>query len=248
MGELTANVHSVESFGSVDGPGVRFIIFLQGCRMRCQFCHNPDTWKTEPNQRFTADELLEKALHYRSYWGQDGGITVSGGEPLLQLDFLLEFFEKAKREGVHLTIDTAGQPFTRKEPFFGKFKRLMEYTDLLLLDIKEMNPERHKVITGFDNASILDMARYLSEIGKPVWIRHVLVPQRSDYDEDLQALAAFIRTLKNVERVEVLPYHTLGVYKWKSLGYEYPLEGIEPPTRERVENAERILGIRRDTV
>lgn len=240
---ITANVHSLESFGSVDGPGVRYIVFLQGCRMRCQFCHNPDTWKTEPNQIFTADELLEKALRYRTYWGNDGGITVSGGEPLLQIDFLLEFFKKAKAEGVHTVIDTAGNPFTREEPFFGKFRELMKYTDMLLLDIKEINPQRHKRITGFDNDSILDLARYLSDIGKPVWIRHVLVPERSDYDEDLEKLSEFIKTLKNVERVEVLPYHTLGVFKWGELGIRYPLEGIEPPSSDRIANAEKILGI-----
>lgn len=237
-----ANVHSLESFGSVDGPGVRYVIFLQGCRMRCQFCHNADTWTTKENQRLSADQLLSKALRCRSYWGNKGGITVSGGEPLLQIDFLLEFFKKAKKEGIHTCIDTAGNPFTRKGEWFEKFEELMTVTDLLLLDIKEVNPARHKVITGFDNANILDMARYLSDIGKPVWIRHVLVPERSDYDEDLHALRAFLDTLTNVERVEVLPYHTLGVFKWENLGLSYPLEGINPPGKERVENARRILG------
>lgn len=236
-----ANVHSLESFGSVDGPGVRFVVFLQGCRMRCQFCHNPDTWKTDENRLMTADELLSKALRYRSYWGEKGGITVSGGEPLLQIDFLIEFFKMAKAEGVHTTIDTAGNPFTREEPFFGKFRRLMEVTDLLMLDIKEINPARHKTITGFGNENILDMARYLSDIGKPVWIRHVLVPERSDYDEDLRELRRFLDTLSNVQRVEVLPYHTLGVFKWENLGIRYPLENIQPPQKERVENAKKLL-------
>ena len=240
----TANVHSLESFGSVDGPGLRYVIFLQGCRMRCQFCHNPDTWRTEENQIYTADELLQKALRYRSYWKNDGGITVSGGEPLLQIDFLLEFFRKAKEAGVHTVIDTAGNPFTTEEPFFGKFQKLMEVTDLVMLDIKEMNPERHKNLTGFSNDNILELARYLSEIGKPAWIRHVLVPERSDYDGDLYALADFIGTLKNIEKVEVLPYHTLGVFKWETLGIPYQLEGIRPPSEERVKNAEKILGIR----
>ena len=240
----TANVHSLESFGSVDGPGLRYVIFLQGCRMRCQFCHNPDTWRTEENQIYTADELLQKALRYRSYWKNDGGITVSGGEPLLQIDFLLEFFRKAKEAGVHTVIDTAGNPFTTEEPFFGKFQKLMEVTDLVMLDIKEMNPERHKNLTGFSNDNILELARYLSEIGKPAWIRHVLVPERSDYDGDLYALADFIGTLKNIEKVEVLPYHTLGVFKWETLGIPYQLEGIRPPSEERVKNAEKVLGIR----
>lgn len=237
-----ANVHSLESFGSVDGPGVRYVIFLQGCRMRCQFCHNPDTWSEKPCRLFSADELLEKALRFRSYWGKAGGVTVSGGEPLLQLDFLLEFFEKAKRAGVHTCIDTAGNPFTREEPFFGKFQQLMRYTDLLLLDIKEMDPARHRALTGCGNQNILDLARYLSDTGKPVWVRHVLVPGRSDFDADLHALAAFLRTLRNVQKVEVLPYHTLGAFKWKQLGYPYPLEGVQPPDPARVRNAERILG------
>lgn len=237
----TANVHSLESFGSVDGPGIRYVIFLQGCHMRCQFCHNPDTWAETPNQTFTADELLKKALRYKAYWGETGGITVSGGEPLLQMDFLTEFFRKAKAAGVHTVIDTAGNPFTREEPFFSKFNELMEVTDLLMLDIKEIDLARHQTITGFSNKNILDMARYLSDIGKPVWIRHVLVPERSDYDEDLHALRQFLDTLKNVEKIEVLPYHTLGVFKWENLGIPYQLKGIDPPTAERVKNANAIL-------
>ena len=213
--------------------------------MRCQFCHNPDTWKLDGGTEYTADALLEKALRFKTYWGTDGGITVSGGEPLLQIDFLLELFQKAKQQGVHTVIDTAGNPFTREGEFFRKFQALMEVTDLLLLDLKEINPERHRRLTGQENSNILDLARYLSEIGKPVWIRHVLVPKRSDYEEDLNALRRFLDTLDNVQRVEVLPYHTLGVFKWENLGIPYPLEGISAPTKERVENAERILGCRK---
>lgn len=239
---VRANVHSLESFGAADGPGVRYVVFLQGCRMRCRFCHNPDTWAADENRVFSADELLKKAMRYRGYWGTDGGITVSGGEPLLQIDFLTEFFRMAKAEGVHTVIDTAGQPFTREEPFFGKFRELMQYTDLLLLDIKEIDSRKHRLLTGWDNRNILDMADYLSEIKKPVWVRHVLVPGYSDCEEDLRKLRAFLDTLENVDRVEVLPYHTLGIFKWKSLGYDYPLEGVEPPKRERVENARKILG------
>lgn len=234
-------IHSLESFGSVDGPGVRYVIFLQGCRMRCQFCHNPDTWKLQSGQIFTADELLAKALRYRGYWGSHGGITVSGGEPLLQIDFLLELFKKAKLQGIHTVIDTAGNPFTKEEPFFGKFQELMTYTDLLLLDLKQINEKKHQTLTGVSNTNILEMARYLSQIGKPVWIRHVLVPERSDFDEDLKELSGFLKTLKNVQRVEVLPYHTMGVFKWQNMGISYPLEGISPPSKERVENACRIL-------
>ena len=215
-----ALVHSTESFGSVDGPGVRFIVFLQGCPLRCQFCHNPDTWKmTEENGAVwrSADELLNQALRYRTYWKNSGGI--------------------------HTVIDTAGGPFTREEPFFSKFQELMKYTDLLLVDIKHIDTECHKTLTGRSNENILDMIRYLSDIKKPIWIRHVLVPERSDKDEYLTRLADFIHSLDNVEKVEILPYHTMGIYKWKELGLEYPLEGIEPPTKERVENAKKILAI-----
>lgn len=209
--------------------------------MRCQFCHNPDTWSMKTGTQMSADELLDKAWKYRSYWGKSGGITVSGGEPLLQIDFLLELFKKAKEKGIHTTIDTSGAPFTREEPFFSKFEELMKYTDLLLLDIKHIDDEQHKILTGHTNQNILDLARYLSDINKPVWIRHVLVPERSDNDEYLKKLDAFIQTLSNVEKVEVLPYHTLGEYKWKELGMEYPLEGIEPPTEERIRNANELL-------
>lgn len=231
-------IHSTESFGAADGPGLRYIIFVRGCRMRCRYCHNPDTWDTNGGEEYTADELLKKAMRYKNYWKKGGGITVSGGEPLLQIDFLIELFKQAKAEGIHTVIDTAGNPFTREEPFFGRFNELMKYTDLLLLDIKEINSERHKALTGFDNKNILDMAKYLSEIGKPVWIRHVLVPGYSDFDEDLEALGSFIDSLKNVERVEVLPYHTLGKFKWENLGIKYTLDEVSPPSEERIKNAE----------
>lgn len=238
---LKGYVHSLESFGSVDGPGVRYIIFLTGCAMRCQFCHNPDTWDMKQGTLYTTDELLEKAMKYRSYWKNDGGITVSGGEPLLQIDFLTELFRKAKANGIHTTLDTSGNPFTREEPFFSKFNELMKYTDLVMLDIKHIDDEQHKILTGCTNKNILDLARYLSDIKKPVWIRHVLVPERSDYDEYLIKLDEFIQSLDNVQKVEVLPYHTLGAYKWDELGYEYKLKGIDPPSVERVENANKLL-------
>lgn len=234
-------IHSIESFGSVDGPGVRFIVFLKGCNMRCQFCHNPDTWKMEEGELKTADELLTQALRYKTYWKKGGGITVSGGEPLLQIDFLIEFFTKAKAKGVHTTLDTSGNPFTRQEPFFSKFNELMKVTDLVMLDIKQIDNAKHKELTGWNNENILDMAEYLSEINKPVWIRHVLVPGGSDDDELLIRLDEFIKTLKNVDRVEVLPYHTLGTFKWEGLGIDYPLKDVAPPTKERIENANKLL-------
>ena len=237
----TGYIHSLESFGSVDGPGVRYVIFTTGCPMRCQFCHNPDTWQMDKGTPYTTDELLEKAMKYRSYWGTTGGITVSGGEPLMQIDFVTELFQKAKAKGIHTTLDTSGNPFTREEPFFSKFNKLMEYTDLVMLDIKQIDNEQHKILTGFSNENILDLATYLSDTGKAMWIRHVLVPGGSDNDEYLKRLRTFIDTLKTVERVDVLPYHSLGAYKWAELGLEYPLEGVKAPTKERVENAFNIL-------
>ena len=244
---MIGHIHSTESFGAADGPGVRFIVFMQGCHMRCRYCHNPDTWKMDGGDEVTADEILKRALRFKPYWGKDGGITISGGEPLLQIDFVIELFKKAKELGINTCIDTAGNPFTKEEPFFSKFEELMKYTDLLLLDLKEINPTRHKDLTGFDNSNIIEMARYLSEINKPVWIRHVLVPEHSDFDEDLDALGDFIDTLSNVDRVEILPYHTLGKFKWENLGIPYTLESISPPSAERIENAKQRIhaGIRK---
>lgn len=238
---IKGNIHSTESFGSVDGPGIRFLIFLQGCAMRCLYCHNADTWKADAGTPVTADELLDKAERYRSYWGDKGGITVSGGEPLLQTDFLIELFEKAKKRGINTCLDTSGQPFSRKEPFFSKFNALLRNTDLLLVDIKHIDSEAHRRLTGHGNENILDMLRYLSQQKKPVWIRHVLVPGVTDDDAALRRTREFIDGLDNVQRIEVLPYHTLGEYKWKAQGLDYPLEGVAPPTAERIKNAENIL-------
>ena len=240
--KITGYVHSLESFGSVDGPGVRYVIFLSGCAMRCQFCHNPDTWQMKTGTEYTADELLEKACRYRSYWGSKGGITVSGGEPLLQIDFLIELFKKAKKQGIHTTLDTSGNPYTEEGPWHEKWEELMKYTDLVMLDIKHIDEEQHKILTGCTNQNILAMAQKLSDMGIAMWIRHVLVPERNDRDDYLHRLADFIGTLKNVERVEVLPYHTLGIFKWENLHIDYPLKGINPPTKDRIENAEKILG------
>lgn len=237
-------IHSTESFGSVDGPGVRYIIFTSGCAMRCAFCHNPDTWNMTDGTLMDSDELLAKALRYKNYWKDKGGITVSGGEPLLQIDFLIDLFKKAKAAGVNTCLDSSGNPFTKEEPFFSKFQELMKYTDLVMLDIKDIREDAHKELTGCTNQNIIEMAKTLSDMGKAMWIRHVLVPEGSDNDEQLHALRAFIDTLETVERVEVLPYHTLGIFKWENLGIPYRLEGINAPTEERIRNAEEILGIR----
>lgn len=240
---LKGFIHSTESFGSVDGPGIRFIIFMQGCCMRCQFCHNPDSWQLGVGVEKTADELLAQVERFRPYWGEKGGITVSGGEALMQIDFLINLFEKAHARGITTCLDTSAQPFTRQGAFFAKFQRLMQATDTVLLDIKHIDDDAHRKLTRHTNRNILDCARFLDEIAKPVWIRHVLVPGITDSDDCLQRLAAFIRTLSNVERVEVLPYHTMGVFKYERLGIDYPLKDVLPPTAERVENARKILKI-----
>lgn len=274
--QVLGYVHSTESFGAVDGPGIRFVVFLQGCKMRCKYCHNPETWnlvtdysklysdetsdaereelekKIEENTKLlkdkgvkiearTPEDLLKQALRYKPYWKNGGGITVSGGEALLQMDFLIEFFKLAKAEGIHTTIDTAGNPFTREEPFFSKFNELMNLTDLFLLDIKQINDDKHRDLTGFSNSNILDLAQYLSDQGKQMWIRHVLVPTITTDEDDLKKTKEFIDTLKTVDKVEVLPYHKLGITEWERLGIPYKLEGIDPPTDEEQKLAKSIL-------
>lgn len=236
-------IHSLESFGSVDGPGVRFVVFMQGCNMRCKYCHNPETWKPGGTE-YTAQQLLQQVLKYRPYWGKDarhGGVTLSGGEPLLQLDFAAEFFRLLKENGIHTALDTSGQPFSRDENFLRSFDTLLKYTDLVLLDLKHMGNNAHKALTNFPNENILDMARYLSDKNIPMWIRHVLVPGITDSTENLLNLKKFISTLKTVEKVEVLPYHTLGLIKWEKLGIKYMLEGVPTPTAEDIKKAEEIL-------
>ena len=234
-------IHSIETFGSVDGPGIRFIVFLKGCRLRCKYCHNADTWDPNSEDMRTADELLDFAERYRSYWGEEGGITVSGGEPLLQIDFLLELFKKAKERGIGTCIDTALEPFTREEPFFSKFNELLEYTDLMLVDIKHIDRQEHIELTGLPNDNIVDGMEYLSEKGQPIWIRHVLVPGITDNDEYLKQTRRFIEKLSNVKKIEVLPYHSMGQHKFETLGIPYRLDGVKSPSKERVDNAMNIL-------
>lgn len=233
-------IHSLESFGSVDGPGVRYVVFLQGCGLRCQYCHNPETWHAG-GEPWTAEDLFQKVWRYRNYWGKKGGITVSGGEPLLQMDFVTDFFALARAKGVHTTLDTAGGPFSTDPAYLARFDRLLEQTSLVMLDLKEMDPDKHRRLTGRDNANILAMARYLSEKGVPMWIRHVLVPGLTDEEQGLAEMGRFIQSLSTVQRVEVLPYHTLGLFKWKQLGIPYPLEDAVPPTPDQVRRAEQLL-------
>lgn len=240
--DIIGRVHSFESFGSVDGPGVRFVIFLQGCVMRCKYCHNPETWSGGGDE-WTPHDLFDKVYRYKAYWGKDGGITVSGGEPLLQIDFLVEFFKLAKKKRVHTTLDTSGQPFTMDEPFFSKFKALAEVTDLFMLDLKDWEEENHRRLTGFSNKNILQMAQWLSDNGKDMWIRHVLVPNLTDDENDLRNMGDFIAGLKTVKRVEVLPYHAFSIPKWEELQLYYELKDTVAPNAEQIKKAEVLLRV-----
>ena len=231
-------IHSVESFGTVDGPGIRFVIFFQGCPMRCKYCHNPDSWDASGGTETTAEALVSEALKYKKYFGTRGGVTATGGEPLLQLDFLLELFGLLKEKGIHTCLDTSGICFREEDE---RYRKLLEVTDLVLLDVKHIDAEAHKALTGQKIDAPLKFAKFLSDNRKPVWIRHVLVPDTTDDDGALRALKAFLDTLTNVEKVEVLPYLTMGVNKYEKLGIAYPLAGVKAPSRERVENARRIL-------
>ncbi len=242
--ETIGYVDSLETFGLVDGPGVRYVVFLKGCKMRCKYCHNPESWSREGAVTYTPQALFQKAWRYHNYWKNNGGITVSGGEPLLQMDFVTEFFRLAKEKNVETALDTAGNPFTTQEPFYSKFRKLMEYTDLVLLDLKQMDQEAHRELTGCANDNILAMAQWLSDHGKDMWIRRVLVPGMTDDPHELARLKAFLDQLKTVKRVEILPYHTLGLVKWEALGLPYPLEGVAVPTEEEVKKAQDILDIR----
>ena len=241
---MTGRVHSIESFGLVDGPGVRSVVFLKGCNLRCRYCHNPDTWTKEGGEEWEAEGLFQKLYRFKPYWKNKGGITVSGGEAMLQMEFVTDLFSIAKEHQVHTALDTSGGPFRTDPDYLESFQKLMDVTDLFILDMKEMDPERHKALTGQDNRNILAFARYLSAHKKPMWIRHVLVPGLTDSRESLETLYDFIRELKSVERVEILPYHTMGVHKWEALGIPYSLKNVLPPTEEEVRRAEEILRIK----
>lgn len=238
---MDAYIHSTESFGTVDGPGVRFVIFFQGCPMRCKYCHNPDTWQMNTGERRTAESLISEYEHNRAFY-KNGGITVTGGEALMQIDFLLELFRLAKEKDIHTCLDTSGITYHPGESEYNrKLDDLMTVTDLVMLDIKHIDPDGHKDLTGHDNAGILAFARYLEEKQVPVWIRHVVVPGITDDPGQLTRLGQFIGTLSNVKALDVLPYHVMGVPKYKEMGMEYPLEGVEAATREQALEARKII-------
>ncbi|MGL4336677.1 MAG: pyruvate formate-lyase-activating protein [Turicibacter sp.] len=239
---MNGYVHSIETFGTVDGPGLRFIVFVQGCGLRCAYCHNPDSWKMKEGKKTEISEIINELIKYKEFFdASGGGITVSGGEALLQMEFVTELFKECKKHGIHTNLDTSGDLVLSTEERKQQLKELFSVTDMIMLDIKQIDPVKHKELTGKDNAHILEFGRIVSDAGIPLWIRHVLVPGITDDENDLIKTAEYIKTLKTVEKVEVLPYHSMGAYKWDQMGYDYPLKGKQAPAPEVVEKAEQIL-------
>ncbi len=233
---ITGKLHSFESCGTVDGPGIRFIVFAQGCPLRCKYCHNPDTWKLkDAKYERTTEFVMNEIKKYKNFFLNGGGVTITGGEPLMQPDFVEELLKECRKEEIHTAIDTSGYVFNER------IKEILELVDMILLDIKCMDEKEYKELTGVELEPTLKFAKYLEKIGKPVWLRHVLVPGITDRDEYLIKLADFIKDMKNVEKVEILPFHKMGEYKWKELGLKYQLDKVESPTKERIENAKKIF-------
>ena len=235
-----ARIHSIESFGTVDGPGIRFVLFLQGCHLQCKYCHNRDTWDLKGGEPKSLDDIFEKIKRYKNYMMlSGGGVTVTGGEPLLQVKFLIELFKKLKEEGIHTCIDTSGIVAITDD-----IKELLKYTDLVLLDIKHIDDEKCKKLVGVSNKRELEFAQYLSDNNIKIWIRQVLVPGYTDDEEDLKKLKKFIKSLKTVENVQILPYHSMGKFKWEKLGNKYELEDVRTANQEDVDRVKKILGIK----
>ncbi len=231
---MTGRIHSVESFGTLDGPGVRYVVFFQGCPLRCVYCHNPDTWNPDQGRKISVEELMAQIESYRSFI-RTGGVTLSGGEPLMQIGFATELLNACKKRGFHTALDTAGSiPLDISH-------RAIEKADLILLDIKALDPALCIELTGTDNRWALKTLEYCERIGKPVWIRHVLVPGLTLVRSHLEELAAFLKHCQCVERVEVLPYHRMGAFKWRELGLAQPLGDTPEPTGEERKMAEAIL-------
>lgn len=233
-----AKVHSVESFGTVDGPGIRFVIFLQGCHLRCKYCHNRDTWNINGGKYKSLDEIFDKIMNYKNYICPNGGVTITGGDPLVQAKFVYELFKKLKEENIHTCIDTSGM-----FPLTDDIKNVLSVTDLVLLDIKHIDDEKCKELVGKSNKLELEFAKYLSDNNIDIWIRQVLVPGITDDEKDLLKLKEFISSLKTVKKVELLPYHNMGKYKWEKLGQKYELENVRQATTDDVEKAKKILEI-----
>ena len=236
--ESIGRVHSIESFGTVDGPGIRLVVFLQGCPMRCLYCHNPDTWSTDGGKETSVSEIISEYEKNRAFY-KAGGITVTGGEPLLQIDFVTALFREAHERGIHTCIDTSGVTFSEKNT--KKFDELIKYTSLVMLDIKHIDSVKHKALTGVGNENILAFARYLEKKRIPLWIRHVVIEGYTDNEGDLTRLGEFIGSLRNLAALDVLPYHTLGVKKYEELGLEYPLWGLSPLSKKSALEAKNII-------
>lgn len=235
---IKGNIHSIETCGTVDGPGIRFVIFMQGCPLRCQYCHNPDTWQTDTNKLITVEEIMQKYDGVKEFV-QSGGITVTGGEPLLQIDFVTELFKVAKAHGIHTALDTSGITFNQENT--ENINNLLKYTDLVLLDIKHIDDEEHKKLTGASNKNILAFAQYLSEKQIPVWIRHVVVKDITLNEKYLKKLGKFLATLNNIKALDILPYHNMAIPKYESLGINYPLKNTPPTSKEEAINARNII-------
>ena len=233
--EIKGNIHSIETCGTVDGPGVRFVVFMQGCPMRCLYCHNPDTWGVNDNKKMSVTQILEKYDGVKEFC--KGGITVTGGEPLLQIDFVIELFKKAMGKGIHTCLDTSGIMFDAGK----KYDELIKYTDLILLDIKHIDDYEHKKLTGHSNKNILEFAKYLSDKKIPVWIRHVVVPEITFNEKYLKDLGKFLKTLNNIEALDVLSYHNMAIKKYENLGIDYPLKNIKPLSKEDTIKARDII-------
>lgn len=239
MDNVAGRIHSVETFGTVDGPGIRFVIFFQGCALKCKYCHNRDTWDTTIGKVITVSELVNQIKRYEEYIKlSNGGITASGGEPMLQPKFLISLFSELKKLGFHTALDTSGM-----FPLTDEIKQVLSLTDLVLLDIKHINDEKCKNLVGFSNKLELEFARYLSDNNIPMWIRQVIIPGITDEEKDLIDLKNFLSTLKTVQKIELNSYHTLGIYKWNQLGVEYPLKNIRPANNDDIIRAKQILGI-----
>ncbi len=234
-------IHSIETFGTVDGPGIRYVVFVKGCPMRCQYCHNPDTWEMAGGTKKTTDEILEDYEKYKPFL-KDGGLTVTGGEPLVQIDFLIELFEKAKQRGIHTCLDTSGIMFRRNVPeIYEKYVRLMKSTDLIMLDIKHIDPEEHVKLTAQPSENIFDFLKFLDEQEKEIWIRHVLVPGITLIPEYLKRLGEFIAQFRHVKALDVLPYHSMGKEKYEKMGIDYVLKDVEEATKEQAIEARKII-------
>lgn len=230
-------IHSIETFGTVDGPGTRYVVFVKGCPMRCQYCHNPDTWESVGATKMTPEEIMSDYDRYKEFYS-GGGITVTGGEPLVQIDFLIELFELAKKKGIHTCLDTSGIMFKRNIPnILEKYDRLMEVTDLIMLDIKHIDPEEHKKLTGQPCDNIFDFLKYLDEKGKTIWLRHVIVPGITLVPEYLDRLGYFIGQFLNIKALDVLPYHCMGKTKYEQLGIDYVLKDVPEATKEQAVEA-----------